>query len=253
MKIFVQRLNEAGIAVFTQWLAEHGTAPAPHAILQQPNFAEPIAELHELDLSLLFNTTFDLGRYLNDVVFANAKDARSIYEDGAMWAWISLAFIDSLVSKKDRGSKPKGSPLATTHYLQVHANDSKRHAYKLIARSAWWMSRVHGESAAFVLGSVDSPWGEIAEAVIGRQQLSSHKGFISLATRLYLGQDGQIKKGAAGKRTKEARLNPKAKSGLGSMRRLALTLNQFGRTYNTRVIAPEAMLALLPPEYQRWS
>jgi len=36
------------------------------------------------------------------------------------------------------------------------------------------------------------------------------------------------------------------------MRRFALTLNQFGRTYNTRVIPAERMLALLPKEYERW-
>jgi hypothetical protein len=252
VKLIVQRLNDAGIAKFLQWLTEGGTTPAPSEILSEPNYSEPIAELHELDPSLTFATTFRLGKYLNEVVFATPRDPRVLYEDGAMWAWISLALINSLVSKKDRAHKPKGSPLATAHYLQVPPNDSKRHAYKLIARSAWWMARVHGDSAAFVLASTDSPWGEIAEAVIGRQQLSAHKGFISLATKLYLGDDGQVKTGAAGKRTKAARMNPKARGGLGSMRRLALTLNQFGKTYNTRVITPDAMRALLPVEYQRW-
>ena len=253
MNVNVCRLNVDGLAEFMQWLTASAGASPPERILTDEKFSEPIEQQFEIELSKSFANTFLLGKYLNEEVFRDVRDPRSLYEDGAMWAWISLAMIDSLVSKKDRGAKKKGSTLALIHYVQSSPYASKRHAYKLIARSAWWMAKVHGDAAAFVLGSPDSPWGEIAEAVIGRQQLASHSGFISLASRLYLTPDGMVKKGAAGKRTKENRVNPKSKSGLGSMRRLALTLNQFGRTYNTRAIQPDAMLSLLPKEYQRWS
>lgn len=253
MSTTVHRLNADGLAEFVQWIVASGGAAPPTHILSDSKFSEPIQQEFDIDLNQSFGNTFLLGEYLNEQVFRDVSDPRTLYEDGAMWAWISLATIDSLVSKKDRGAKKKGSPLALVHYVQATPYASKRHAYKLIARSAWWMARVHGDAAAFVLGSPDSPWGEIAEAVIGRQQLASHSGFISLASRLYLTPDGAVKKGAAGKRTKDNRVNPKSKAGLGSMRRLALTLNQFGRTYNTRAIQTDAMLSLLPKEYQRWT
>ena len=247
MHVTVKRLNESGLSKFSAWLLMPD-GPAPKAILEDPLYVETVELEAVVELDRAFETSFELGSYLHKSVFADHPDARGIYEDTAMWAWVSLAFIDSLLSRKERGNKPKGTPLAEAHYIY----QSNRHAYKLIARSAWWMARLHGDAAAFVLGSPTSPWGDIAEAVIGRPQLASHTGFIGLSRLLYLNADGTTKKGVAGVRSKEARLNPKAKSGLGAMRRLALTLNQFGKTYNTRAIEPTAMRALLPREYSRW-
>ena len=141
-----------------------------------------------------------------------------------------MTYITALLTRKAKGGKAKGTPLAVDHYIQLDEPAAKRHAYRLIARSAWWLARQHGRAAVVVLGSAESPWGELAEQVIGRQLLATHRGFFSVAEQLYINEDGSIKKGAASNRSKEARRNPKAKAGLGSMRRLALTLNQFGHT-----------------------
>lgn len=138
--------------------------------------------------------------------------------------------------------------------LEASVSGLSKRVYRLIARSAWWLSRLHGRAAAVVFGSTDSPWGELAEQVVGRHLIATHRGFFAVAEKLYINSDGSLKKGAASKRSREAKLNPKAKVGLGSMRRLALTLNQFGRTFNTRAISTAGMIALLPPkEYQRWT
>lgn len=252
MKMNVRRLNPRGLDAFSHWLQLPGQEPAPKHLLDDPDCSEEVLGDFEIDTSRSFTTTFALGKYLNTEVFAGAVDYMPLYQDAAMWSWISLALIDSLVSKKSKGAKQQGAPLAIAHYVQIPSQTPARHSYKLIARSAWLMGRLHGDAAAFVLGSPDSPWGEVAEAVIGRQQLASHKGFIALASKLYVQSDGALKRGTAGKRSKEARRNPKAKAGLGSMRRLALTLNQFGRTYNTRSMPPQEMLKLLPREYERW-
>lgn len=252
MKTHVRRLTAPGLDAFLHWITQEASNDPPRHLLEDPEYSEEITGEFEIDTSLSFGTTFQLGKYLHGQVFKGASDHARLYKDTAMWSWISLALIDSLVSKKSKGSKEKGRPLAPSHYVQLPGQTPVRHAYKLIARSAWWMARLHGDAAAFVLGSIESPWGEVAEAVIGRQQLASHRGFIALASKLYLAEDGSLKRGAAGKRTKEARRNPRAKAGLGSMRRLALTLNQFGRTYNTRAMAPQSMLGLLPKEYERW-
>jgi hypothetical protein len=252
MTIHVRRLNAHGLETFLQWINTGPPDSPPKHMLESPEHSEEVEGDFEVDTSMTFATTFALGKHLHTQVFASVVDHVPLYKDTAMWSWISLALIDSLVSKKSKGAKAKGTPLAATHYVQLPGQTPVRHAYKLIARSAWWMARLHGDAAAFVLGSLESPWGEVAEAVIGRQQLASHKGFIALSSTLYVAPDGSLKRGAAGKRTKEAKKNPRAKAGLGSMRRLALTLNQFGRTYNTRGMAPRAMMQLLPREYGRW-
>ncbi|MDP2255908.1 MAG: hypothetical protein Q8K05_07615, partial [Polaromonas sp.] len=211
------------------------------------SFSEQISHQFTVDTDRSFLTTYALGQYLNADVFGNVVDAEEIFRDAGMWAWLSLAFIGSLVSKK-----PAGSPLAVNHYMQTSTAAGQRQNYRLICRTAWWMVRIHGSSAAIALSSPKSPWGELAEQIIARQHIASHKGFFAVAGRLYLAPDGSLKRGAAGKRSKAAKHNPKAKGGLGSMRRLALTLNQFGRTYNTRAIPPEKMICLLPKEYERW-
>lgn len=252
MSHYVQRLNAAGLTVFTDWLISESVSTPPLNILVEPQYSEQVEGDYLVDVDRAFPNTFLLGKYLHEEVFNDVGDLVPLYRDAGMWSWLSLAFIGCLVRKQSAGSKPAGTPLAANHYVQDSV-DGQRQAYRLIIRSTWWMSRIHGDAAAVVLSSPDSPWGELAEQVIGRQQIASHKGFFAIARHLYLNVDGSLKKGAAGQRTKAARKNPKAKSGLGAMRRLALTLNQFGRTYNTRVIQPEKMLTLLPKEYERWT
>lgn len=251
MSGYVERLNAAGLDVLHTWLISDVVSEPPVHLLTDPNYSVPIEPGFRIDVSRSFGTTYELGKYLNEEVFCEVHDTEALFGDAAMWAWLSLAYIKDLVSKK-AGKKPAGSPLAVNHYMQMGNQGAQRQNYRLIVRTAWWMARIHGASAAVVLSSPDSPWGEVAEQTIGRQHIASHKGFFALAGRLYLSADGSLKRGAAGKRSKAARHNPKAKGGLGSMRRLALTLNQFGRTYNTRVIPAERMLGLLPKEYERW-
>jgi hypothetical protein len=249
---YVERLNSAGLAEFHEWLVGNNFSNPPKHLLTNSFFSEEINKQFTIDTDLSFKTTYALGQYLNTDVFSGMIDADKLFNDTGMWAWLSLAFISSLVRKRT-GKKLIGTPLAVNHYIQTGTAASQRQNYRLICRTAWWMVRIHGKSAAIALSSPDSPWGEVAEQTIGRQNIASHKGFFAVAGHLYLTPDGSLKRGAAGKRTKEAKYNPKAKGGLGSMRRLALTLNQFGRTYNTRVIPPEKMIGLLPKEYERWT
>lgn len=251
MTRYVGRLNVAGLAEFHKWLIGDDFSSPPMQLLDDAVFSEGAEHLYIVDVSRTFETTYALGKYLHEEVFCESADAELVFGDVGMWAWLSLAFIGSLVSKKP-GKKPVGSPLAVNHYMHLGNTAGQRQNYRLIVRTTWWMVRIHGSSAAIALSSPDSPWGEVAEQVIGRQQIASHRGFFALAEHLYLASDGSIKRGAAGKRSKEARHNPKAKGGLGAMRRLAMTLNQFGRTYNTRVISPVKMMGLLPKEYERW-
>lgn len=253
MIIPLRRLTEKGLATFRHALLTGDLSMLP-AIIEADDYTELSPGYFLMDASKSFSTTYQLGSYLHTNVFTNLKEPSQVYEDKALWGWISMVYIESLLTRKDKGGKAKGTPLAVNHYMQTDEPGSKRQAYRLIARSAWWLARLHGAAAAVVFGSTDSPWGELAEQVVGRHLIASHKGFFAVAEKLYINPDGTLKKGAASKRSKEAKLNPKAKAGLGSIRRLALTLNQFGRTYNTRAISADDMLGLLPVrEYQRWS
>jgi hypothetical protein len=241
----VRSLNDAGIAQFSAWL-ENPTTPAPKALLEDDSSTDMVDGRYQIDSTRQFATSYDLGQYLSTEVFVGNVDRFALLADKGMWAWLSLAFIDSLL-KKGRGASA-GKPLAKPHYIM----QSPRLAYRLIARTAWDLVSLHGESAKVALGSSKSPWGEMAEQMTARHEIYAHRSFWPVANALYAAPDGSLKKGATSQRSREARRDPKSKAGLGGVRRLPFTFKQFERTYNLRRMSATEIVTLLPNEYQRW-
>jgi len=245
MTIRVRSLNDDGIARFSAWLDDPIT-PAPKALLEDDSVSDIIDEDYHIDPSKQFQNSYELGRYLVQEVFIGTTDRFSVLSNHGMWAWLSLAFIHSLL-KKGRGAAA-GTPLAKPHYIM----QSPRLAYRLITRTAWDLVSLHGEAAKVALGSSKSPWGEMAEQMTARQEIYAHRSFWPVANVLYSAPDGSVKKGATSQRSKEARRDPENKAGLGGVRRLPFTFKQFERTYNLRRMTGDEIVALLPNEYQRW-
>jgi hypothetical protein len=243
MKIKVRSLNAVGLATLEQWLIGREGAPPRH-VLEVDGMTENLADDYEIDASKEFTTSFELGLYLHDQVSGVVEDSGALLAQHGMWSWLSLAFISSLVQKR---GKDAGKPLAAPHYV-----NTPRLSYRLIARTAWDLVRRHGEDAKVALGSLQSPWGEMAEQLAGRQEMYGHKSFWPVANRLYLSPAGSAKAGATTQRNATARRDPKSRAGLGGVRRLPFTFKQFERTYNLRQMDGGDIVALLPPEYDRW-
>lgn len=249
MVVHVRRFSEAGVKEFVAWLTGGSYDQYPLALLADPVMAEPIEQTLFVDTDRVFVTTFELGKYLHDEIFGEIFDPHLLWRDAGLWAWLSLAFMGSLV--KRAGRKGDGEPLNPDHYVAV---SESWHAYRLMTRQAWWMVRNHGEGAAIALGSDKSPWGEIAENICGRDDIRTNNAFFAVATMLYLDESGKLLRGAAGQRNKTAKRNPRSVAGLGAMRRLTKTLNQFGVTYAVRSMPTNQIIGLLPPhEYRRWT
>jgi hypothetical protein len=245
MKTKVRAFNDIGIAKFTTWL-DDPVGPPPYALLEDSSVCVLVDDGYQIDATKKFQTSYDLGKYLVEEVFANNTDRFVLLSNHGMWAWLSLTFIDSLL-KKERSSKA-GKPLAKPHYIM----QSPRLAYRLITRTAWDLVNLHGEAAKIALGSLKSPWGEMAEQMSARQEIYAHRSFWPVASTLYAAPDGSVKAGATSQRTKTARRDPKSKAGLGGVRRLPFTFKQFERTYNLRRMTSVQIVDLLPAEYQRW-
>lgn len=245
MTIQVRSLNDIGLAKFSAWL-DNPTTPAPKIFLEDDSASDIIDGAYHIDPSKQFHNSYDLGRYFAHEVFSGSTDRFALLSNHGMWAWLSLAFIHSLL-KKGRGTGA-GTPLAKPHYIM----QSPRLAYRLIARTAWDLVSLHGEAAKVALGSSKSPWGEMAEQMTARQEIYAHRRFWPVANALYSTPDGSVKRGATSQRSKEARRDPKSKTGLGGVRRLPFTFKQFERTYNLRRMTGDEIVALLPTEYQRW-
>lgn len=241
----VRSLNEVGIAKFGAWL-DNPVGSAPKELLADDSATDAVDAAYDIDLTMRFPTSYDLGSYLASGAFAGIIDRFALLSNHGMWAWLSLAFIDDLV-RKGRGAGA-GKPLAKPHYI----SQSPRLAYRLIVRTAWDLVSLHGEAAKVALGSSKSPWGEMAEQMTARQEIYAHRSFWPVANELYATSDGSVKRGATSQRSKEARRDPKSRAGLGGVRRLPFTFKQFERTYNLRQMTSAEIAGLLPVEYRKW-
>jgi hypothetical protein len=245
MNVSVRVLSASGMERFTAWL-ESPMGEAPTQLLLDPRFSEALGDDYPIDLDRTFATTYELGIYLHGDVFRSATEVYSLQTDKGMWAWISLALIKSLVS---RTAKRNGLPLAFPHYVDA----GPRLAYRLIARTAWNLIRLHGDAAKFAISSPTSPWGEMAEQMTSSQEVFVHPSVWPVAAHLYTDTNGKVRRGATSQRDKKAKRDPKSTAGLGAVRRLPRTFKQFDRTYNTREMTVGEITELLPTEYSRWS
>lgn len=243
MTIKVRSLNAQGLEKFEAWLTSP-TGAAPLQILEHLDFTEEIDGEFRVDTTRKFATSYELGTFLDQEVFVDAKSHGMLLENHSMWSWLSLALIDSLVKKT---GKDAGKPLATAHYL-----NTQRLGYRLISRTAWDLVRRHGEAAKVALGSLRSPWGDMAEQMTARQEIYAHNSFWPVANALYATDDGSVKSGTTSQRNAKAKRDPKSKAGLGGVRRLPFTFKQFERTYNLRQMDSSQIVTLLPAEYEKW-
>lgn len=246
MTIQLRQLNEVGMAKFASWLHNPVGEP-PMGLLEDDSASLVVDGNYRIEPFRKFATSYELGQYLATDVFKENTDNIALLSSHDMWAWLSLAFIDSLLSRGGRGAAV-GKPLAKAHYMH-----SPRLAYRLIVRTAWDLVALHGAAAKLALSSSKSPWGDMAEQMTARQEIYAHRSFWIAANALYATPDGSVKTGAASKRSKTARHDPKSKAGLGGVRRLPFTFKQFERTYNLRQMTGDHIVSLLPNEYKRWA
>lgn len=241
----VAALNAEGLGKFRGWLNSPAGSP-PREVLTDPRFRTELDGDYQIDLDRAFETTYDLGRYLHEEVFGLDADRLVLRGRDDMWAWISLAMIDSLLR---RGKGKVGLPLNEAHYI----NAGQRIGYRLIARTAWEVVNLHGASARLSFSSPTSPWGDIAEQMTSRQEIYMHPSFWRVAGALYLDSDGRVKRGASTIRNAEHRKDPRSRVGLGGLRRLAVSFGQFERTYLLRAMSAEQIIGILPGEYGAWA
>jgi hypothetical protein len=143
MKEKIRILNSAGISIFSAWLASPSSEPPLH-ILTDSNYCSEVFGEYILDTDRVFETSYELGRYLHDEVFLDISDPVALEACHGMWAWISLALIHSLLS---RSTARKGRPLDQPHYFELPGPQGRRLGYRLIARTAWRLVRLHGPLA----------------------------------------------------------------------------------------------------------
>lgn len=235
----LRKLNARGIEEFSEYLRSGADGPPPRYLLERPETSEPVRPRIELPE--------DLSAFPNRYVFGNrlvellgGLEDKGLAQDRGVWTGLALFWFD-FVCPVNSGGKRKISK--EYHYI---LSTDYRHYYRHLVRSSWQLVRTHGENAKLLLISPRetshplSVHGEILEQFGGRQQVLASREIMIAADQMYFDREkGRPKTGVAG-------------NGRGSARRFGLVFRQFDLTFDPPGMTPEAVMELLPKEFDRW-
>ncbi len=236
----LRRLNDLGmerLGSFLKSLETDTPEPMPSMILSDPAVSEALpVEIH-VD-NVVFARRFEVGRYLYDLLAQlRTPENLTLERDAGIWSWLSLFYFDQLCPPTRDGARRPGE-LARW----IPRFDAARRYYRHLLVGPYLIFKlyVHDPDVAMVLlcTKPHAP-GDIVEQFVSRPQLVTSSAAVGAATKLYHVTDGTFRRGAAGKDG-------------GSVRRLAEVLMQFDRTFDLYVLTTEALMNLLPREFDRF-
>jgi hypothetical protein len=239
MQTEFRKLNDEGMARFSEWLAGGAAGIPPVHLLADPQTSAPVGHAIHPAPSRIFGDRYEFGQYLNDLLAP--FDPAVISHDRGLWSALAIVWFDQLCPAGASGQRK-----VEKEYRYILSADY-RHYYRHLVRSPWQLVRDHGETSKFLLlapSATEHPLrrhGEILEQLGGRQFVLGSRPVISEASRLYSDPvTGRPLRGVSG-------------SGRGSVRRLALVLRQLDLTFDPESMAAGKLLEILPKEFDRWT
>jgi hypothetical protein len=184
-----------------------------------------------------FEDREDAGKHLDAIVRQLGKTDHEIREDVGLWTWLAAVWLDVLYP--DRTALLAGDPLPR---LILRTSDFRRF-YRHFLAGPWSIYSAHREqphvARGLLLNPVTSP-GDIAEQFGANPGIIRRKTTVEAITKLYVDpRTGKPKKGAASKHN-------------GSARRLVKVLKQLDLTYYREDMDADAIISLLPDEFDRF-
>jgi hypothetical protein len=230
----VRRLNEIGQKEFKDFITRtrnDEVLDIPIALLSDAGTSEVITDDLEVDSKKKFNSRYEIGVYLAELLKPIKID--KYLGDSGFWDWFSLFWFDQLCKKNAGLFKP-------TDLANWSLSDNYLHRARHAIYISWQLVNRYGIDAQFACSKMTDR-GEIQEQLMQRQKILGWDGAMRLASAIYSDYAKKgFKKGAASK-------------GAGSSLRYVKFLNQIERTYNIGAMSKEDLLELLPKEYDRFS
>ena len=131
----------------------------------------------------------------------------------------------------------KLSSLDETFIVPVQEDRSYQRRYRHYLWSAWRLQQAHGASADFLLDERINSFGDIADRVFSYSRIFNANGIVQLILRLY---------------TVDGRQKPRFGRAPGGLRHLIRVLDQLERTYDVYGMPAEALMRILPREFDPW-
>ena len=157
-------------------------------------------------------------------------------EDVGLWSWLSLFFFDQVCPAGGEGERKPGRDYR--HILEP----GYRYGYRHLLRGPFLVYRLHGERARLLLYSKVYRDNEFHREIASRQAFVTNPAILDALNLLYLDKrKKRPKRGALGK----------GASG-GTLRRFVSVVQQLELNYDLYSMSGEAILGLLPKEFDPW-
>ena len=239
--IKTRRLNERGLATFSNWLEAPNGGTPPDDLIVSDDYSELYGE-YEVDPEHAFNSRQEFGAYLNEAFKGgDIEELLSPACDG-LWAWLAVVYFRQLAPAKIRRAE---------HYIVIRKGPVGTLAYRHAVRTSFELVHVHGQNSWICLRGQMHTFGELAEQLASRRTVAYNRGFFQTAHRLYV-DNGYLRRGASSKPKRLRDRKAGDKTGFGSIRRLAIALQRLDLTYDTEAMVTDLMLSVLPKEFSKW-
>ncbi len=232
----VRRLTAEGLRRARQFLAHMREHPGsdrepPHSLL----FGEACSRPFDLGVRVE-RRPFRTRREAAEYFAPKFESIRHLVADHAgLWSWLGMFYFADTVLVED--GQVRLSPQDET--FVVHREDLRSYQLRYFHYlwGAWRLNEAHGESAAILLDQRLTSFPRITRLSLGSVRRFNSVGIVQLLLRLYT-SNGKSKRTFYDK--------------VGGAAHLIRVLDQLERTYDVYGMTPEALVRILPAEFQRW-
>ena len=239
--IKTRMLNVTGIAVFEKWLSDPVGSIPPKELLDSDAMTDNFGD-YEIDELKEFGSRFEFGLYLNERFDDADFNVLMSPDSDGLWAWLAVVYFRQLTEKGIRRAE---------HYVVTRKGSAGSLAYRQAPRTSYELVKIHGECATICLKSQMHTYGDMTEQLASRQVIAHNRGFFQTAYDLYI-SGGKLKRGASSKPKKPKDRKTGDRTGLGSVRRLAIALQRLDLTHYTEHMTSGQMKEVLPKEFSKW-
>lgn len=235
----LRQLTMAGIAEAQEFLAhlrEHPDADRtpPEDLLFGDRCSAPFdSEPQIMVVPRTFATRREAGAYLSPLL---RPVSLRLLEDAGVWSWLGMFYLKHIAPPT---LSPNNMTLIFESAVETSSTGrSHQQVYRHYLWGSWQIYERHGESAAFLLDQRISSWDDLSQRSFGTRRVFTSRGVVQVMLRLY----------TAGSKKKRGYVHSQ-----GGLRHLLRVLPQLELTYDVYGIEPEALLRVLPKEFQRWT
>ena len=207
----------------------------PQRLLVDPALSSVASGLEDVEVEpQWFETRRDVVEYF----LPRIGERRHLVADHAgIWSWLGLLNFETTLWDRDGARRaPSNGPEDTVFIFSPEGRRWQRR-YRHWLWGAWSLYHVQGAQADFLLDLPLTEFSNLSSRIIGVSRVFHSIGVVPLMLQLYTTGNEQ---------------RPRTKDGPGGTEHLLRALLQLERTYDVYGMSPEALMEILPPEFDRW-